>query len=181
MRAMSWVVGVVLIGSLTAARAETPKHVDDDPPLWNAELRLGYGVARIPSMSADGETTKMGMKASPLSIAAIASWVIETDPPLQAYGGLLFETRDNASIGAVAGVELAAVGPVRAMVGGAYIAAPKSLWGAQASVGACKHHLCADVQVTEYFAGTDLTADAMGKKSAITQFQLVLGYQLGGR
>jgi hypothetical protein len=139
-------------------------------PLWQAELHLGYGLA----MSGSG--TQMSRRPTPLTIAAIAAFAFNDDPPLSGYGGLVVETLDRNAVGSVFGVKLTPHGSrLHVTAGGAWIAEPYTLWGATASAGACAHAshtlgVCGDVQLTSYFAGTDL-ADG----HAVTQVQLVLG------
>jgi hypothetical protein len=143
----------------------TPAHAES---LWEAELRVGYGV----SAAGNGEMTTM--RPTPLTVAAIGSIAVREEPRLFAYGGLTAEMLDRNAIGAVAGVRLEPRGtPVRLAGGGAYLIAPYSLAGATGSVGACmrgKLSLCGDVQLTAYFAGSDL-AD----RRTVTQVQGVIG------
>lgn len=153
---------------LTCALAlASPARADS---LWDAEVRLGYGVTT-------GETAagKMATRRSPMSVAALAGWAISDDPPLMGYAGLGVETLDRTSVGAQAGVKLAVAGPVRVTAGGTWIFAPYTLWGAVGSVGACSRvartfKACGDLQLTAYFAGDDLI-----DKKAVTQIQLAIG------
>ena len=142
-------------------------------PLWDAELRLGYGFSMA---SSDGS---MSPRSAPLTIEVLAAVAIQDEPKLFGYGGFVVETLDRNSIGGSAGVQLAQ-GPLRARIGGVYLFAPYSLWGAQASGGTCTHlsssiRGCADLQLTEYFAGTDLVPG-----HAVTQVQLVFGMVIDG-
>ncbi len=137
-------------------------------PLWDAELRIGYGVAT----GGSGMTTT---RPTPLTITALTHIAVEDDPPLAGYGGVTVETLDRNSVGAVFGVKLAAGKHLRLAGGGTYIVAPYTLWGATASAGACGHatsamSACGDLQLTTYFAGSDL-ADG----HTVTQLQLVFG------
>lgn len=147
-----------------------------DPSLWDGELRLGYGVA----LGDDGGKT-MTTRSSPLSIAAIASVYINDDPPLSAFGGLTLETIDRNSVGAVAGIRLSPDGTaLRFAIGGTYIVAPYTMMGALASGGTCHRmahtfKICGDVQLTSYFAGTDLPRGHM-----VTEAQLVIGVVIDG-
>jgi hypothetical protein len=139
-------------------------------PLWEAELRFGYGMA----LGAGGGMTTR--RATPLTITALGSMAIEEQPPLSAFGGLVVETLNRSSVGATGGVRLAALdGKVRVAGGATYVFAPYTLWGATASVGACKRGkkgfgLCADAALTAFFAGTDLAEDR-----TVTQIQGTLG------
>jgi hypothetical protein len=142
-------------------------------PLWDAELRLGYGFSVA---SSDGMTSP---RSAPLTVEGIAAVAIEDDPKLFGYGGFIVETLDRNSIGGSGGIQLAQ-GPIRARIGGVYLFAPYSLWGATASAGTCTRlskslRGCGDLQLTEYFAGTDLVAG-----HAVTQVQLVFGMVLDG-
>ncbi|MCX5745820.1 MAG: hypothetical protein NT062_25370 [Proteobacteria bacterium] len=157
MRRAVLVVGILM--SAASARADS---------LWDAELRFGYGV------SVGGSQGMTTTRASPLTIAAMASYAFEQEPPLSTYGGLTIETLDRTSIGAVAGIKLAS-GPLRLAAGGAWIFAPATLWGATGSIGTCKRvaktiQACGDVQLATYFAGTDLPHGA-----AVTVIQLAMG------
>jgi hypothetical protein len=140
-----------------------------DPPLYEAELRLGYGIAVAGSGGA------METRPTPLSIAATGSVAVSVEPQLAAYGGLVAETLDRNSVGATAGARLTSPTlPVRFAAGGVYVFAPYTLWGLQASAGACHRGgglgLCADLQLTAYVAGTDLAPG-----HTVTQIQGVLG------
>jgi hypothetical protein len=143
----------------------TPAHAES---LWEAELRVGYGVSAAGS---GGMTT---MRSTPLTVGAIGAIAIRDEPRMFAYGGLTAETLDRNAIGAVAGVRLEPRGtPVRLAGGAAYMIAPFSLLGATGSVGACLRGsltICGDLQLTAYFAGSDL---AEGR--TVTQVQGVLG------
>ncbi|MGN6107006.1 MAG: hypothetical protein ACTHU0_18010 [Kofleriaceae bacterium] len=142
-------------------------------PLWEAELRMGYGVT---VGGGDGMTSQ---RASPLTIAATGAVAIREQPAVAAYGGLVVETLDRNSVGAIGGVRLTS-GALRLSGGGAWIFAPRTLWGATVSGGACHRMsealaLCADLQLTAYFAGTDL---ADGRTA--TQLQGVVGMVVDG-
>jgi len=158
-----WIIGTLLtLGAAHVARAEPQS-------MWDAELRLGYGVA------VGGNQGMTTTRSSPLTIAAMASYAIEQDPPLSLYGGATLETLDRTSVGTVFGVKLTPDSPLRVSAGGAWVFAPTTLWGATASVGACTRvarsvKACADVQIAAYFAGTDLP-----EGSAMTVVQLAMG------
>jgi len=142
----------------------------DPPPLYEAELRLGYGVA------VDGGAGMMATRPSPLTIAATGSVAVSADPQVAAYAGLVAETLDRSSVGATAGARLTSPKlPIRLAAGGTWLFAPYTLWGLQGSAGACARSgtglgLCADLQLTAYVAGTDL---APGR--TVTQIQGVIG------
>lgn len=159
----------VLIAVVLCAGAGA--HADT---LWDAELRFGYGVTR------GGAAGAMTTRASPLTVTAMAAWAFNDDPPLMGYGGLSLETLDRNSIGAVFGVKMAAFGPFHVAAGGTWIFAPYTLWGATATLGACKRvgkavQACGDLQLVEYFAGTDLP-----HHHAITEAQLAFGIVFDG-
>ena len=144
-------------------------------PLWQAELRMGYGLA------VSGSGTAMSTRASPLMVAATIAMAVEDTPPLAGYGGLVVETLDRNAAGAVFGVRMASENSrLRLAGGGIWLIAPYSIYGATASVGACTHlsrrvGLCGDVQLTAYIAGSDL-ADG----HTVTQGQLVAGMVFDG-
>jgi hypothetical protein len=156
---------LVVLGLI--ALAAPPARAD---PLYQAELQLGYGLA----MSGSGPA--MSRRASPLTITATAVIAIDDAPPLAGYGGLVVETLDRNAAGAAFGVRLSPTGGrLHLSGGGVWIVAPYSLVGATASGGAClrataRAQLCGDLQLTAYFAGSDL-ADG----HAVTQAQLVAG------
>jgi len=103
-------------------------------PLWDAEVRLGYGVA----VGGGGGMTST--RPTPLSIAVLGSVLVNEEPMLSGYGGLTVETLDRNSIGVLGGVKLVPQGsPLRLMGGGTWVFAPLTLWGATASGGACGH------------------------------------------
>lgn len=140
-------------------------------PLAQAELHLGYGLA------ISGSGANMSKRATPLTLTALVDWKLQDDdPPLWGYGGLLVEMLDRSSAGGVFGVKYTPAGTrLHFAGGGSVIVAPDSLFGASASGGYCRPQLktlgiCGDLQVTTYFAGSDL---ADGR--AVTEVQLVLG------
>ena len=139
-------------------------------PLWETELRAGFGVA----MSGSG--TQMSTRPTPLTVAAIVSWAFNAEPPLWGYGGLAVETFDRNAAGTVFGVTLKpGGGPLRLSGGGSVMIAPYTMWGATASLGACVHAtqrfgLCGDAQLTAYVAGSDLPDGR-----TVTQAEIVVG------
>jgi hypothetical protein len=157
----SLVVALLVLVAHTAAA--------DPPPLYEAELRLGYGVA------VDGGAGMMATRPSPLTITATGSVAVSAEPQVAAYAGLVAETLDRSSVGATAGARLTSPKlPIRLAAGGTWLFAPYTLWGLQGSAGACARGgglgLCADLQLTAYVAGTDL---APGR--TVTQIQGVIG------
>ena len=143
-------------------------------PLWEAELRLGYGLA----MGTGGGT--MSRRLTPLTIEAIGSIAVNEEPAVAAYGGVILEMLNRNSVGGVFGVQLRPAGSrLRLAAGGAWIYAPYTMWGATGSIGMCKGKstmgLCAHLQLSSYFAGTDLP-----EGHTVTQVQLALGMVFGG-
>ncbi|CAN5895088.1 hypothetical protein BH11MYX2_BH11MYX2_23070 [soil metagenome] len=160
------------IEPVPVARKAVEKPVD--LPLWQSELRIGYGMSRAGTM--DGSSTG----ASPLSLTAIGAIAVSRDPNLYIYAGLTSEMLSRSFIGATAGGRIQMNDlPVRLGGGGVMMFAPTTLWGAQASGGACKGSgafaLCGDVQMTAYFGGTGLDND-----KTEMQIQLVLGIEARG-
>lgn len=139
-------------------------------PLAEAEVRLGFGVAL------GGGAGQMTTRASPLTIAATGAIALQDDPHLAGFGGVLLETLGRNAVGTVFGVHLRpGEGALRLAAGGTVIVEPYSLYGAMGSVGSCRGmgkgvHLCGDLQLTAYFAGSDLAAG-----HTVTQGQLVAG------
>ncbi|HEY4057417.1 MAG TPA: hypothetical protein VGM39_12455 [Kofleriaceae bacterium] len=155
---------------------ETRKALEKpvDLPLWQGELRIGMGMSR--AGTSDG--SKMG--TSPLSLTAIGAVAINQDPTMYVYAGLTSEMLSRSFIGATAGGRIQMNDlPVRFGGGGVMMFAPTTLWGAQASGGACKGKgafaLCGDVQMTAYFGGTGLDND-----KTEMQIQFVLGIEARG-
>lgn len=145
-----------------------------DLPPWQGELRIGMGLSR--AGTSDG--SKMG--ASPLSLSAIGAIAINQDPNFYVYAGITSEMLSRSFVGTMAGGRIQMNDmPVRLGGGGVMMFAPTTLWGAQASGGACKGKgafaLCGDVQMTAYFGGTGLDND-----KTEMQIQLVLGIEARG-
>jgi hypothetical protein len=153
---------IVLVATLSDSAA--------GEPLWQAELRLGYGIA------VGGNGARMSTRPTPLTVAADVVFAVNDDPPLSGYGGLVLETLDRNAVGSVFGVQLRPHGSrLRFTGGGVWLVAPYMLFGATASGGACMRavgllQVCGDVQLTAYVAGDDL---ADGR--TVTQAQLMLG------
>jgi hypothetical protein len=126
-------------------------------PTWEAELGVGYGIMRRGTMES-AEMTK-----SPFAITATAGVPLAEDPPMLGFGGLIAEAGDRNSVGAIGGVSLELdQAPIRLRAAGIWMAAPETLWGAQASLGSClggSLAICGDLQVTTYFGGTGLPND----------------------
>jgi hypothetical protein len=136
-------------------------------PLSEAELRVGYGLAF------SGSGASAGARSTPLTMTATGSIAISDLPPLAAFGGVVLEALDRAAAGATAGVRFTS-GRLRLAGGGTAIVAPRTLWGAMASGGACRRasaqvELCGDLELTAFIAGSDL---APGR--SVTQVQAVL-------
>ena len=106
-------------------------------------------------------------------VLGTASVAFNEDPLLYGYGGILVETLDRSSVGAVAGVRVL-VGKVRLAGGGVRIFKPYTLWGGVVSVGTCKRVVREHAgmrlgEVTAYFAGDDLPSG-----HTVMQAQLVM-------
>ncbi len=139
-------------------------------PLWEAELRVGYGVAM-------GKETDMSTahRTTPLTLEATGAIAISDEPEVSTYGGILVETVQHNSFGFVGGIKLRVPEmPVRLSAGAIWAYAPATKWGVSASGGVCKERgalaLCGDLQLTNYFAG-----DAIDAGHTVTEVQLVLG------
>lgn len=144
---------------------------DMPPPLYSVELRLGKGV----EMGGSGEMTTT--RGTPLNVSAIVAIAINEQPWINAYGGMTAELVDRNAVGAVAGVQVPVRGTaLRLSAGGTYLFSPFTLWGASAAVGGCARgrfgqlRVCGDVEMTAFFAGTDLADGKM-----VTQVQARLG------
>ncbi len=155
---------ILLLLASTRARAES---------MWEAEVRAAYGVA----IGGNGDMT--ATRGSPLTLAGTAAIAINDDPLLYGFGGVQIETLDRGSIGALGGVRVqSASSALRLAAGGSYVLAPKTMWGAFASGGACHRtsktmKVCGDLMLTSYFEGTDLPTG-----HTVTEAQLVLGMVL---
>lgn len=162
---------VVTITSALAFGAMSPRA--SAQPLWDAELRLGYGLEIA------GSQGMAAPRSAPLTLGGIAAVAINDDPPLYGFGGFVVETLDRSAVGATGGIMFAS-GRLRLKAGGVWLFAPYTLWGVAASGGACGRigsgmRMCGDLELTQYFAGTDLV-----KGSAVTQGQFVLGLVFDG-
>jgi hypothetical protein len=161
-------LAIGVLGAVVAPLvASAPAAAD---PLWEAEVRLGFGVAL------GGGQGQMTTKASPLTIAGVGTIAIQDEPRLAAFGGVILETVGRTSVGGTFGVRLKpGAGDLRLAAGATILAEPYSLYGAMGSIGTCRGlgkaaHLCGDLQLTAYFAGSDLAPD-----HTVTQAQLVAG------
>jgi len=139
-------------------------------PLWEAELRAGYGVAM-------GTETDMSSArhTTPLTLTALAAIAISDEPPVSVYGGITVETIARNTFGFAGGVKLQVPGmPLHLATGGVWVYAPATRWGATAAAGTCRANkalfLCGDVQLTTFVAG-----EAIDKGHTVTQIQLVFG------
>lgn len=144
---------------------------DKPPPLYSVELRFGKGV----EMGGSGEMTTT--RGTPLNVSAIVAIAINEQPWINAYGGMTAELVDRNAVGAVAGAQVPVRGTaLRVSAGGTYMFSPFTLWGASAAVGGCARgklgqlRICGDVEMTAFFAGTDLADGKM-----VTQVQARLG------
>lgn len=157
---------------IVAAMGSTAK-ADTNMPLWDAELRLGYGLQVA---AGDGMTAP---RSAPLTIEGLAAFALQEQPRLFAYAGGIVETLDRSALGGSGGIQFEQ-GPIRLRGGGVYMFLPYTLFGVTASGGTCHHFSatvkgCADLALTEYVAGTDIV-----QGHAATQVQLVLGMVFDG-
>lgn len=153
--------------ALTGPGAATARA--EPQPLWAGEVRLGGGVSLS---SAQGQ---MGMRRSPLTIAATAAIAVQDVPPLAVVGGLYIETLDRTAAGVTAALRLTPGSHMRLAIGTTVLVAPYTLYGATGSVGACLRAstglaFCGDLEFTTFIAGSDLA-----EGHAVTQVQLVGG------
>ena len=158
---------------LAVCVALSPALASADDSLWEAELQLGYGVARR------GSNEMATTSGGPLSFAALGAYAVSSEPHVLAFGGLVGEMVSRSSVGMTAGARIDIPGaPVRVGGGGVWMFAPETLWGARASAGTCFGNtlaVCGDFQLTAYFAGTNLPAD-----ETELQIQLVVGFAARG-
>ncbi|MCW5805985.1 MAG: hypothetical protein KIT31_26710 [Deltaproteobacteria bacterium] len=162
MRLSSMIFGLVCAASPHAFASP------EDVPLYDAELRFGYGLA------VGGGNGMTSARPSPLTITALGAIAINDEPRMSAIAGLVVEALDRNAIGATAGVRLSPSRHLRLSAGGTWVFSPYTLWGATGSAGTCGRFagvgLCMHAQLTTYFAGTDL---AEGRTA--TQIQGVFG------
>lgn len=164
---MRLALALVVLALVAPPAAAAPPPPD---PLVSVEVRAGLGVE---TGGASGATS---VRRSPVLVSARAAVAINAEPATAAYGGILAETGDRASVGAVAGVLLLPHRPnLRLAAGVMWLMRPYSLWGATTAVGRCitpsrGFRLCGDVEAAFLVGGSDLPAG----HSAI-EWQLVLG------
>jgi hypothetical protein len=167
-----------LAGVALVTLGDGPSAADSSLPdsLWHAEVRAGYGV------STGGSGSRMTTRTTPLTLQALVGFALEDDPPLDGYGGLTVQTLDRNAVGGVFGVTLAPRDSRWHLSGGGeWIVAPFGLVGATASGGMCSRRsalveLCGDLQLTAYFAGSDLA-----EGHTVTQLQLMFGVMFDAR
>lgn len=124
-----------------------------------------------------GKETDMSTahRTTPLTFEATGAIAISDEPEVSTYGGILVETVQHNSFGFVGGIKLRVPEmPVHLAAGAIWVYAPDTKWGVSASGGMCKDKgavaLCADLQLTNYFAG-----DAIDDGHTVTEVQIVLG------
>ncbi len=160
---------LILSTGVAAAEPKEPSRpVEKSPPIYSVELRIGKGV----EMGGSGEMTTT--RGAPMNVSCIVAIAIRDQPWVNAYGGMIAELVERNAVGAVAGLQMPVENtPLRVAAGATYMFKPFTLWGASASVGACKRArlgICGDVELTAWFAGTDL---AEGR--TVTQLQARIG------
>ena len=153
----------VVVALAGPARAES---------LWEAELKVGYGLALGAETGMDTNASK---RPSPLTLTATGSMEISDEPIISTYGGFAVETIARNTFGFVGGLRVAVPGTaVRIAAGAVWVYAPATRWGATASVGTCHMRkavgFCGDLQLTAYIAGS-----AIESGHSVTQIQAVLG------
>jgi len=164
------------VRSLLILCALASSAVADDGSMWEVELRIGGGLAH------GGHETMATNRPAPLTVSALVAIAVQEEPRVYGFGGIVAETLERTAIGVVGGGRLAVRDtPMRLSGGGVWMFAPKTLWGATASLGACSgagmFAVCGDVQLTAYVAGT-----ALAKDDAEVQLQFVVAFMTrGGR
>lgn len=147
-----------------------PTEAQAEPPLAMAEARLGQGLA---VGGGSGEST---WRLSPLSLSVLGSLAIRTDPWVSVYGGLLIESYDRASAGAILGIRLnPGHGGTRISAAGTAIAVPFTAYGVSVGVGRCLGlsrgaGFCTDLEATVFALGSDVP-----KGRVATQVQAIIG------
>lgn len=153
-----------------APRAAAAPPSPELDPLWQIEVHAGFGLA------VSGSGAQMSKRPTPLTLSALVGFAFNAEPLLFGFGGLVVETLDRSAVGGTAGLKYAPRDSrVHLAAGGTLMVAPESLLGAWVSGGLCRRQsatlgLCGDVQITAFFAGSDLAEGRM-----VTQAQLVLG------
>ncbi|MCP4443918.1 MAG: hypothetical protein GY811_01050 [Myxococcales bacterium] len=164
---LSALIFLMLLCARSPARAD---KVRERAPLSLAEARIGQGLALG---GGSGEST---WRLSPLSISALASYATMVDPWVSVYGGLLFEGRGRAAIGALIGLRLnPQAGRNRVSVAAVAMGLPFSAYGATVGLGRCigvdsGMGVCTDLEATVFGLGTDIPEGRIA-----TQVQAVLG------
>lgn len=93
---------VMVLGG--SARAES---------LWEAEVRVGYGVAT------GSENDEPAKKTTPVTITAVGAMAISDDPKMSVFGGVTVETVQRNAFGFVGGLRFLVPGtPVHLDAGG---------------------------------------------------------------
>ncbi len=148
----------------------TADPVKERAPLGMAEARIGQGLALG---GGSGEST---WRLSPLSISALASYAVNTEPWISVYGGLVFEGRSRAAIGGTLGFRInPQAGRNRVAVAAVVMGLPFSAYGASVGLGRCigvdgGMGFCTDLEATVFALGSDIPQERIA-----TQVQAVLG------
>lgn len=143
------------------------------PPLAMAEARIGQGLALG---GGSGEST---WRFSPMSLSALASLAIESEPHVAVFGGLVFEGGKRAGIGATLGLRLnPKAGRSRVSAAGIIMAAPFTAYGVSVGLGRCHGvfggtGFCTDIEATVFALGSDIPEARIA-----TQVQAVLGFAI---
>ncbi len=159
-------VAMLVALGLSAQRATA----EELPPLAMAEARIGQGLALG---GGSGEST---WRFSPLSISALASLAIQTQPQVSAFGGLVFEGGNRAGVGATLGIRLnPRAGKTRVSAAGIVMGAPFVAYGVSVGLGRCHGvsggmGICTDIEATVFALGSDVPDGRIA-----TQVQAVLG------
>lgn len=166
---------ICVMSGVASAESKTEKtekvEKAEEAPLYSVEVSVGKGV----EMGGGGEMT--ATKIAPMTLEGVVSIAIREEPLVYAYGGLTAELINRNAVGAVAGLQVPVKGtPIRLSGGATYLFAPYTLWGASAAVGGCARGkfgqlgICGDIEMTAFFAGTDLPDGR-----TLTQIQARLG------
>ncbi|MCE9573216.1 MAG: hypothetical protein K8W52_08670 [Deltaproteobacteria bacterium] len=167
---MRLALALLLLTLAAPPLAAAPPPTD---PLVSVEVRAGLGVE---TGGASGATS---VRRSPILVSARAAFAINAEPATASYVGVLAETGDRASVGAVAGMLLMPHRPnVRVAAGVMWLMRPYSLWGATASVGRCLtpsrgFRVCGDAEALFLVGGSDLPS---GHTAIEWQFVLGVGF-----
>ncbi len=131
------------------------------PPLVGLEARLGGGAAF--GGGAGGSTWRL----APVQLDIQAEVALSRQPSLSLYGAGRIEGVDRIGGALGLGFRLRPLtGPLRFSIGALAYVAPYTLLGANVAAGAClavgkavKIRLCADLETTLFFAGSDLPSN----------------------